>query len=230
MVLRVVLDLDDTLYRERDYALGGFRAASRHLERAYGAPDTSAEMERLLDEGHLGQLFRIVLERLRPAHSKQEMADLLAAYASHSPELTLFDDAVVLLDEIARRGCPAGLITDGHHPTQARKVEALGIGSRFDHIVYTGQLGPGREFHKPHPRAFQMIQQAMGGANDRFVYVGDNPAKDFIAPNALGWTTVMVQRPHEQATRIHKTIAPTPQAAPAIVVASLCEVPGHLWP
>jgi putative hydrolase of the HAD superfamily len=27
------------------------------------------------------------------------------------------------------------------------------------------------------------------------VYVGDNPAKDFLAPNALGWTTIQVLHP-----------------------------------
>jgi putative hydrolase of the HAD superfamily len=27
------------------------------------------------------------------------------------------------------------------------------------------------------------------------VYVGDNPAKDFIAPRALGWSTVQINRP-----------------------------------
>jgi putative hydrolase of the HAD superfamily len=25
---------------------------------------------------------------------------------------------------------------------------------------------------------------------ERYVYVGDNPAKDFIAPNQLGWITI----------------------------------------
>jgi len=27
------------------------------------------------------------------------------------------------------------------------------------------------------------------------IYVADNPAKDFIAPNALGWGTVFIKRP-----------------------------------
>ncbi len=27
------------------------------------------------------------------------------------------------------------------------------------------------------------------------VYVADNPAKDFVAANALGWRTVLVKRP-----------------------------------
>ena len=27
-----------------------------------------------------------------------------------------------------------------------------------------------------------------------FVYVGDNPVKDFVAPNAMGWTTIQIVR------------------------------------
>ena len=41
-------------------------------------------------------------------------------------------------------------------------------------------------------------------AEHRFVYVGDNPAKDFRWPNALGWLTVQLDDPdgvniHSQA-------------------------------
>ena len=29
--------------------------------------------------------------------------------------------------------------------------------------------------------------------NTRYVYVGDNPRKDFLAPNSLGWFTVGIR-------------------------------------
>lgn len=34
-----------------------------------------------------------------------------------------------------------------------------------------------------------------------FTYVGDNPRKDFIAPNALGWLTVCLK---DDGRNIHK--------------------------
>jgi putative hydrolase of the HAD superfamily len=50
---------------------------------------------------------------------------------------------------------------------------------------------------------------AIGGDGVRLVYVGDNPAKDFLAPNQLGWTTVQVKRPTTEHRRIHATaVAP----------------------
>ena len=36
--------------------------------------------------------------------------------------------------------------------------------------------------------------EAVAIKDGRFVYVGDNPAKDFVAPRALGWRTVRVRR------------------------------------
>lgn len=226
MSVRVIFDLDDTLYPERDYAIGGFRAVSRHLTAAYGAPDTTDEMVSLLDQGHLGGLFKIVLARVNPQFTDEDLKRALNAYAAHEPALTLFPDAAASLHHLAGAGTPMGLITDGHAATQQAKVAALGIAPRFSHIVYTGALGPDRAFHKPHPKAFEMMHAALGGEADRFIYIGDNPAKDFIAPRAMGWTTIMVNRPAERSRRIHKPATPSPAEAAHHVVTSLDEIPG----
>ena len=36
--------------------------------------------------------------------------------------------------------------------------------------------------------------ETFAGRPDGFVYVADNPRKDFIAPRALGWRTVRIRR------------------------------------
>ena len=41
---------------------------------------------------------------------------------------------------------------------------------------------------KPSPERFVAIEKLWFGC--RFVYVADNPAKDFLAPNARGWLTL----------------------------------------
>jgi len=76
---------------------------------------------------------------------------------------------------------------------QNAKIDALGIRSLFDLILLTDAWG--REFWKPHPRAFQAAVAHFGLEPGAFVYVSDNPAKDFLAPNALGWHTVRIRRP-----------------------------------
>jgi putative hydrolase of the HAD superfamily len=183
--LRFVFDLDDTLYPERDYALGGFRAAADHATAAWGLPDLAPEMTRLLDTGVLGQLFTDVLTAAKPDTTPTDIAAFVRAYGAHTPRLTLFPDAADALTHY-HTASPLGLITDGHAKTQMAKVAALEIEHRFHSIIYTGALGPDRAFHKPHPRAFELTEHAIGQPGDQFVYVGDNPAKDFAAPNAAG--------------------------------------------
>lgn len=203
--LHVIFDLDDTLYAERDFAHSGFRAAGRHAAESWGIEGLAEEMTRLLDDGHLGGLFRIALAARMPDADDDHVKALIETYREHDPEIDLYDDARWALDHYAAQG-PLGLITDGTATVQARKVEALGIAPHFAEIVLTGALGQTpREFHKPHPRSYEMIEERIGRPGDRYVYVGDNPAKDFITPNARGWLSVQVVRektihdPHEIA-------------------------------
>ena len=77
--------------------------------------------------------------------------------------------------------------------SQRAKAEALGLDRWIETMVFTAELGP--EFGKPHPRAFELVQERTGVPGSRCIYVADNPAKDFDAPHALGWRTVRIRRP-----------------------------------
>lgn len=224
--LVLVFDLDDTLYPERQFALSGFKAADRWAEAALGVTGLAADMTHLLDQGHLGELFRMALARRLPDHAPEQLAALIDAYRDHEPELVLFDDAAWALAHFAGR-TKLGLITDGTHRVQAKKVEALGIAPHFQEIVYTHALG-GRAFSKPHPRSYEVVEQAFGAHGDRLVYIGDNPSKDFIVPNARGWTSIMVERP--EVRRIHARAVVADGGAPHHTIASLTELPSLLFP
>ena len=145
---------------------------------------------------------------------------VIAAYRDHKPDLTLFEDARWALAHFSTQG-PLGLITDGTHAVQARKVAALGIASHFQEIVFTSALG-GRAFHKPHPLAYEKVEAALGADGARLVYVGDNPSKDFIVPNARGWISIMVHRPEH--ARIHSAAEVAAGGAPQHTIESLTEL------
>src|SRR5262249_6956008 len=100
-----------------------------------------------------------------------------------------------------------------------------GIAARFREIVYTHALG-GRQYSKPHPRSFEVVERALGGRGDRLVYIGDNPAKDFIVPHERGWVSIMVERP--QVPPIHARAKVAPGGGPQHTVASLKELPALL--
>jgi putative hydrolase of the HAD superfamily len=219
--LVLVFDLDDTLYPERQFALSGFSAAGRWAESELGITDLAADMTRLLDGGQLGALFKLALAAKLPDHTAEHLAGLLEAYRMHEPALALFDDAGWALAHFGPRA-KLGLITDGTHQVQAKKVAALGIAPHFKEIVYTHALG-GREFHKPHPMSYQMVEQALREEGDRLVYVGDNPSKDFIVPNQRGWISIMIERP--ESRRIHAGAKVAAGGEPQHTVASLTELP-----
>ena len=71
--LVLVFDLDDTLYPERQYALSGFKAAERWAAPELGIEGLAADMTRLLDDGHLGALFRMALARKLPELPSQRV-------------------------------------------------------------------------------------------------------------------------------------------------------------
>jgi putative hydrolase of the HAD superfamily len=228
--LCVVFDLDDTLYAERDFAVSAFGEMGRWAEANHGIAGLAHDLAALLDQGHLGQIFSMALKARHPGHSAADLDALRRVYLSHAPEfLSLFEDASRALDRLSQRAdVKLGLITDGTANVQAAKIKALGIGHRFGHAILTGALGskPGdRAFHKPHPLAFERMQAALAEPGDRLVYVGDNPAKDFQAPNRMGWTTVQVDRPSQRPFNIHRGAAALPDGAAHHVIGSLDGLP-----
>jgi putative hydrolase of the HAD superfamily len=69
-------------------------------------------------------------------------------------------------------------------------VDALGLERFASAILLTGALGS--QYKKPGTKVFQLAAQLIPA--DRYVYIGDNPVKDFTSPKQLGWTTVRVRR------------------------------------
>ena len=216
---KIVFDLDDTLYSERQFAISGFKACERWLRERHGEGGIVDEMTRLLDEGHMRALFVKVLEDRLPAVSPAFLEAFIDIYRLHDPDIALYPDAAWALDHFEALG-PLGLITDGQHEVQASKVRALDIGHRFRQIVYTGALG-GRSFSKPHPLSYERVEAALGGTGSRFVYIGDNPSKDFLTPNQRGWISIQVIRPF----RIHAQAQAVPGGEPQHVIESLTELP-----
>ena len=82
-----------------------------------------------------------------------------------------------------------GLITDGRSNTQRAKIAALGLEKYFTpaDIIISGETGQDKENQLP----FRLMEERNPGETE-FIYVGDNPAKDFRWPNRMGWETVQL--------------------------------------
>ncbi len=203
----VIFDLDDTLYSEVQYVRSGLRAVAAKLAGPdYSADDVFVLMWRLFETGPRNRIFNETLRQLGRADSPQLIGELVAMYRCHRPVLSLEGKMKSFLNDLKAR-YKMGLLTDGFLPAQQLKVAALDIAGFFDAIIYTEELG--REYWKPHPRAFEQMAQRLACAPQTCVYIADNPAKDFIAPRRLGWQTIQFIRPDS----VHTSAAAAPDAA-----------------
>jgi len=200
MTTAIVLDLDDTLYLEETYVRSGIAWISAWLERETGLAGFQAEAEALREIGVRDRLFDRTLVRLGIAPDPAFIDILVAKYRSHPPSITLAADAGAFL--AGDHGFALALITDGYAVAQRAKIAALGL-DRFpiDPMICTDEWGS--DYWKPHVRAFEAVEARRPGGCDAFVYVADNPAKDFVAPRKLGWRTVQIDRPGAVHPRLH---------------------------
>jgi putative hydrolase of the HAD superfamily len=190
VIRAVVFDLDDTLYAERDYAFSGFAAVAQAFAGTLGDPETCRlRMCQLFDTEHRRRVFNQLLRETGLKEDDKLISRMIKTYRSHKPAITLRDDAEAALSRLRGR-YRLGVISDGFLDAQRAKIKALDLRARVDEIIITDELG--REFWKPHTRAFECMSERLGVEPSVCAYVADNPAKDFIAPRKLGWRTIQV--------------------------------------
>ena len=217
-IAALIFDLDDTLYPEVQYVRSGFQVIAARLADTQHNQDSIYQMLwQTFQTGPRDRVFNTVLQQLDRADEPQVIDELVGVYRCHRPRLQLESEVHTLLAKL-KHNYKLGLITDGFLPTQQLKVEALSLEHFFDHIIYTEQLG--RQFWKPSPKAFELMAQDLALTPAQCAYIADNPAKDFIAPNQLGWFTIQLLRPD----RVHPDSIPPANGQPRIKINNLSEL------
>jgi putative hydrolase of the HAD superfamily len=187
----IVLDIDDTLYLERDYVRSGFDAVDRWARHELGIEDFGPRAWAWFEAGQRDTIFDQVLRDCGRPADDAVVTELVARYRTHSPSISLVPDARAALERWTGT-VEMAAVTDGPVSSQQAKSRALELDRWIAPVVYTAELGHG--LGKPHPAAFELVQESLGVDGKRCVYVADNPAKDFEGPKALGWRTVRVRR------------------------------------
>ena len=216
----VLFDLDDTLYPEREFVHGGFRTVARHLATKYQLEQESVfrEMVEILERRGRGKVFDALLHTHR-LYSEENVKALLYLYRSHRPKLRLYEDVFQTLRALRRLHFRLGIVTDGLACVQRNKVAALHLEGLFDAVICSDQLG--RDCWKPSEVPYQVALYLLDIPPGQAVYVGNDPAKDFLAPNALGMLTIQVRRCLQE----DGTLRGLPQAGLAkVAVNSLVEM------
>ncbi len=205
----VVFDLDDTLYRERDYIRSGYQAIDRHLG---GDGKYARWMWRRLQAGRSRHTFDALGRRFCMGLTRRDVAELVEVYRHHVPDIRPCRGTTELLGSLRKGGLKLALLSDGFLPAQQLKLDALGLAEMFDTVLFTQSIG--REAWKPSEIGFRRLRRRLATPHEGLAYVSDNPAKDFVAPNALGWLTLQWRR----AGQIHADNPAPPGGRPQRVI------------
>ncbi len=176
----VVFDLDDTLYKEIEYLKSAYREISSYLENHFGLSGVYDKLFLYWKNGD-NAFAAIIREYHLPLH----LEELLKMYREHRPKISLDGETHNVLN-LLQKDCFLGIITDGRSLTQRNKIEALGLSTCIENknIYISEETG----FPKPAPEPFLSFMKEY--PESEYYYIGDNPTKDFVTPNKLGWVTI----------------------------------------
>lgn len=181
--IHVVFDLDDTLYPEIDYARSALAFTGTLIEAAFGVDDAVSFLLQAFESGERDAIGALWKARGLPEAAR---SDVIATMRGHRPSIALPRASAETLTALSARGIRWSILTDGRSLTQRRKIEALGLTGASG--IYISEE---RGVSKPALKAYTQIVEDHPDAQG-FCYIADNPAKDFVTPNALRWTTVML--------------------------------------
>lgn len=211
--VHLVFDLDDTLYPEIDYARSALTFAGRLVESTFAMDNAASFLLQAFEDGQRDAIGALWAARALPQAAR---ADVIAAMRGHSPAIDLPLDSAETLTALAQKGVKWSILTDGRSLTQRRKIEALGL-MGASAVYISDERGVG----KPALKAYTQIVDDQPDAC-KFCYIADNPAKDFVTPNALGWNTIMLRN---RGQNIHPQDLDVPKAFRAqIEINSLREI------
>jgi len=186
-----VFDLDDTLYHEADYQRSGFREVARRLEGVCGFRLDSSLDEFMAENGS------DILGGFCQAAGLPDAAreSLLWIYRLHEPDIHLSDSVKRTITVLESRSAGLAILSDGRSITQRLKLRALGL------LNIPAYISEDYADEKPSQLRFQKIMRDMPARH--YIYVADNPQKDFIAPNRLGWTTIgLIDQPENVHSQV----------------------------
>jgi len=178
----IVLDLDDTLYKEYDYQTSGLKYIEKMILRLYGQ-DLKGRLLELRDQG----VDDIFLEAVNFLHLPLSVKEsFLMMYRFHEPDIALSIETKTFLKAILNDFKQVAILTDGRSITQRMKLKSLGL---MDIPLFISEEWNSR---KPESKRFNQIMQHYSACS-HFFYIADNPSKDFVSPNALKWTSVCLR-------------------------------------
>lgn len=198
----VAFDLDDTLFPEMDYV----RSAYRAIAHEFGA-----------------QYLPMMVSAATPAAAFDatgiDIGTQIQIYRTHYPDISLSDEVLNTICDLKRVGHVLAIITDGRYVTQMNKIMALGL----DRYVDDDMIFISESYGEPKLSGGAMRELMSRFPDEKYMYVGDNPEKDFVRANEYGWTTVALRAKKDNIfSQDFENVAF--EYRPGFIIDELCEI------
>lgn len=182
--LIIVFDLDDTLYDEINFVKSGFSAVAMQCDARNPTPYYDYMLSIFEQQGS-GKVFNRLIEYFKLNIS---ISELIHTYRYHIPNIVLPPESVNLLNFL--KNDSLALITDGTYQTQINKYHQLKLEAYIDFPIFSAQFNTS----KPDEALFKKVTEKF--PNQQYLYIADNPKKDFQAPHTLNWHTIRFKNPN----------------------------------
>jgi len=122
-------------------------------------------------------------------------AELYDCFA-RSQAWCLYEDVEEVLARLGARGLRLGVVSNWDERLPG-VLAGLGIGERFDTVVFSQRVG----FEKPHPAIFRRALEELGVTAPEALHVGDRPRHDVEGAAAAGMRSALLDRGRRRGER-----------------------------
>lgn len=179
----IVFDLDDTLYKEINYVKSAYRYIATVLsKKGFHADEIYSCLLSSFSNGknafeEINKKFNIDIP----------ISKYLEWYRFHFPSIPPQKGLLEIMKLLRSHDIPIGIITDGRSITQRNKIKSLELDKFIndDNVIISEEFGSEKPCLSNYIYFSKKYLQAK-----KFIYVGDNPQKDFVTPNQMGWLTI----------------------------------------
>ncbi len=189
MLKAIGLDLDNTLYDQKQFEYFAFWITAEEVSKYYCVNKDyyflmlKQLFNKNIHEYRFDKAIQLCIGKIPKDWESFVKKRLLPVYRSAKPKLKLFYWVEKYIKEAKKKGIKLAIITNGNVEIQKYKIDALGLGKFCDKIYISDEFIP--QARKPDITLFKYFLRDFNLKGKDVIYVGDNIKTD-ISCQKLG--------------------------------------------